>query len=1415
MLKMESLKLVVNPTSVFNPDAVHIKPILTSGERKSSTFLNLFFLTAEKINASLRDQQIHDIHVVCKLSAENSLLFYISLSNTEFVMLLDEPVNEITHIQKCYLHTGESYEILALFFQVLSMLTYQVVTDFKTGVRNTDINLMYATVADMLDLMRKLPLNKNCHDQGTNLGNRNIGSQGHDQGTNRNIGSHDKGTNRNIRSQGHDQGSNGMLRRGTNNSQGMGRGRGQDQRRRKTTYHPNILSDNILPIFENAEYSKAEIHESFKSVDNLLKQIQIIDCAKKEDTSSNPKLEPTREQDQDYNNKIDSIQVDFNKAQQSLKLATHYRKLVQHARPGQHISEQMQQNAMVVIKDCLQFVERLQKSINGLYEIQLDVEQIAQLIDFCKKYNILLNSIIQEHTEVLKQHIFEQVEILANFDDVMASLYKFDDFKDSWTEDHVGSGMQGGHGGHRGGTGHIQTSIVFLRKAYIRSELVQRSFPIQLFLRLHTHFKNLFHHLFHITYYAQPGTESTGAAPQLWTDLILNVLKKVSDSSHRYLKTEDKLDITRTQKYMEYLKTEIVQKNMTFYTQNPRKISRHIQESLLQSILFLNGDKLNSQINPRYHFTEIDENGFVDFKFSDHKTVIVDGPVDKPNTMIIGPLLGLVNGTASFKRGVDEAYNLIRDSIKNLENCPVFIMGYGSSGSGKTSVLFGMSNQEGVQSNGLFASILQDIDRENCIVTRSEFYGKNFDSDKEAFDEYVRDLAQNYTQEKHEFLKTRINNPDNPEVVTVLDFFKHNNIWRDESDPPLPMVDVLKSSVEKTNRHVAPTLLNNQSSRSHVILKFEFRNKTGDEAPLTLFIGDFAGVENIPECDDAVGEAYRDVREDPNKDYYDQEADQEGFADQFSTQRGGVIISKFENKHCEKESRELLAKIFSKTLFVDQIFQNKERITFEHCQVGGVISLIRDLQKKDITAYTKKYKNVMMTSCYIIEQKTGQKNPKQPWEKFKDSATMCAAFDYLQTPMFKTHKRAHAFDHYVPQLYDKIKPFSEIKNSWDLVRFFLLHRSGIANGNISCLYYSDTFTPPQPIEGQMSLTERIADCNRTTNTRFERGGMVAYANYIVMQKLSNDINAMVGDDVFKSILKKFLVWKDRSFDEMHYSLNWEESEKLDRMFIEYEKECDRVVRSREHGKAVCRFRSAEGRMINLSLEQVRDVFSERFQGVDGLGNVNMNRRQCAVLNNSFSGTSFSQNINYNKDHTQKTPASDWLPLTKHIVNILDLGKGTKNPLKTFILGVFNQSLYRDNPPMVAYITCSDLIQEFKRLTESDFSKYVLQDRLNLSYTSNLSNVISNVRSNIEQSKPAETDMSKMTRYKEATGLLDVVNDRYSLGKFCTHQSMVNANTAIGTMEFMDQACKQFSTNQTFVFNLQSVCPTLKNPLPYQ
>ncbi len=192
---------------------------------------------------------------------------------------------------------------------------------------------------------------------------------------------------------------------------------------------------------------------------------------------------------------------------------------------------------------------------------------------------------------------------------------------------------------------------------------------------------------------------------------------------------------------------------------------------------------------------------------------------------------------------------------------PVFLIGYGASGAGKTSTLIYFNKPEDPRlRNGVLMHLCKELAVQfpNILVKCYEVFNK---VDKASIEQ--QDIKYELGERESETLHFQYNGTD--QFVLVKDYVHKNKfskrvefIYPQQEDCRVSKFQAGKSTLGEVlihmidvDRFVKATTNNPNSSRSHTIIFVKFGNKEGYyNEKRTLIIGDFAGVENTFDCKD-------------------------------------------------------------------------------------------------------------------------------------------------------------------------------------------------------------------------------------------------------------------------------------------------------------------------------------------------------------------------------------------------------------------------------------------------------------------------------------------------------------------------------------------------------------------------------------
>ena len=249
----------------------------------------------------------------------------------------------------------------------------------------------------------------------------------------------------------------------------------------------------------------------------------------------------------------------------------------------------------------------------------------------------------------------------------------------------------------------------------------------------------------------------------------------------------------------------------------------------------------------------------------------------KSTGYLLGNFTNIFLPTETNKQIVDQMDHVI--DLTTIENPPpIFIIGYGSSGAGKTSNLIYFKNQipDGKDEDGILPTLCKKIIEKNKKKTKNgdititlntqELYGTKLTSQDEPDIKLFKSPKFNFEYNgKDILLTTNIDLPiqhfyrfnyDPSNVLLQNDIFESNITTTGGNPIKNVKKDTLLGKVIQflvdTDRIVKATTNNRQSSRSHVLVFVDIKIGTKN---INLIVGDFAGIENEFICEEATLDA--------------------------------------------------------------------------------------------------------------------------------------------------------------------------------------------------------------------------------------------------------------------------------------------------------------------------------------------------------------------------------------------------------------------------------------------------------------------------------------------------------------------------------------------------------------------------------
>ncbi len=233
---------------------------------------------------------------------------------------------------------------------------------------------------------------------------------------------------------------------------------------------------------------------------------------------------------------------------------------------------------------------------------------------------------------------------------------------------------------------------------------------------------------------------------------------------------------------------------------------------------------------------------------------------------------------------ITEKMNIVIEKV--VAGKPVFILGYGASGAGKTSTLVYYNKGEGDARKGIVINIcnqLADKGYRNINMKVEEYFLVNNRSyrnvDDKSEDNPIVNTTRYYNFEYENATNDKNAKPDfyltNDEKIDITHAYRYGNSVKVIKPPDLKTMGEIMIELIDKNRFVKATTNNPQSSRSHSMTYLELiHNTTGKKG--YIIIGDYAGIENEFTCNNSSTiidflEVKRDCINKPCQEYYKDE----------------------------------------------------------------------------------------------------------------------------------------------------------------------------------------------------------------------------------------------------------------------------------------------------------------------------------------------------------------------------------------------------------------------------------------------------------------------------------------------------------------------------------------------------------------
>jgi hypothetical protein len=642
--------------------------------------------------------------------------------------------------------------------------------------------------------------------------------------------------------------------------------------------------------------------------------------------------------------------------------------------------------------------------------------------------------------------------------------------------------------------------------------------------------------------------------------------------------------------------------------------------------------------------------------------------IDYDNKFIFGNFNQIFTPNITYEQIANNLQVLI-DKI--LTGNPVYIMGWGASGSGKTSTLihYTAGNQPGILIH-LCKKLAVTHNYKNIELVCKELFQPYYQGDKKNLyttnpDGSVVSTSDNFTFEYNED-KFKLTN-----AIT----YESRHVYRSKEEegyifkPSNDLGEVMQYLID-TDRLVKATTNNPNSSRSHVLC---FLKLTGGPETAYIIFGDLAGVENTFKCSDpSTISKFMEVKRDGTKDRF----------------------------------------------YKNEITDNKFDVIYGGAPTRAPVS---------VPASPYSFNDAEKTSF--------ETQMSKPFFNFNNAENLLTLYK-LEEPTF-------------------YQPKTAVVNYVNLILKQLNLELSIQNLNTEILKNGET------------IKTKINELNKKINDKI--------FNF-------NDKNSNVKEE-FKKIVFGATggTYETKNLDPRLFNSYW--NEKQFQVLFTKIKECifyNKIIRT------ACQNRVVEGTFINNSLREL----SEDMIKIVNYKNKNTVYFLPSIVDDCLPSYCPTKKSCFSITHSDKTPPIKSVILSNIYTYLQENGlyesdDPSKGQLDFFtnielcVFGVFNWSRIANNPPPVSYININELKQMIYKENNSTFKMSDFKNKLNKIKLSvmkdKLSDEMVTLLSQIDDKIKVNTTLD--------TDIVNFIDDRFK------QIDTINATTAIGTIEFIDDISK--------------------------
>jgi len=712
------------------------------------------------------------------------------------------------------------------------------------------------------------------------------------------------------------------------------------------------------------------------------------------------------------------------------------------------------------------------------------------------------------------------------------------------------------------------------------------------------------------------------------------------------------------------------------------------------------------------------------------------------NEYLFGPFNRIYNYDENNKQIADK----LNDIVNSLENNKdVFIIGYGSSGSGKTSTLVYLKNNN-ITEEGIIIHVCKRLTKtyNKFNVKCREFFTENNTNE-------VRKIPE-IDEESIPFTFT------NNSILLDNDY-EYNPKWssKDGSKKTFKqgdnIGDVILYLIDK-DRFVEPTTNNPKSSRSHSLVFIELIGDGDKKA--NFIIGDFAGVENKFDCQNDNAKKFYQINT-GNDNYYSKK-----FEDEYKEKANENFIDSYYQvlNYNEKINYDYINKSLNDYLKAKSTKTKLDPIIKYH---NNNTDLFRSISNKfDKIEYENKLKLIFKNDIEkILQDEKIEINKK--WNEMDENYKQNNNFnDFIKTSIETSFK--NYFEKNKEYLIKFFKEIEQIKNTFQLTKPDIINLDELISDNKEIVEMIN-----------FSILE-----NKNYLTLFRDLNIIDVNSFIIFLK-----NFIVGN--LDNIIE---YWKGL-FNTVVLDIKKEDKDEYGKKKDQSEKDAKEDSR-KKYIENICETRTKEGNYINESLKDVRSFITMILK--------EKNKNKISI-SPQFINKCFPYYCNSDRCFDINTlEGNSNSKIFKEIQNVLKAAS-LEEYIKKIIISVFcvfNIGVNVNNPPPIPYVDINNIQIIFNKYNNNIFEN---NNKFNGDYIEPLKLEYDKIIVLLDSYN--QTDASEYT--KKNNEIIEFYkNQQYSQG---SHESVnknvkelidffnnFNSISSIGTVEFLDKISKFNLTN---------------------